>query len=107
MALIIKEIEPPAPHEPPTALPPAETRLWVCRPEIAPHVRREGDGLWCESNGSEGCYGGWELVFRGPWSAERLRFDLAVDGDSLPRGADSLVAEAFWHDSADLDREQI
>jgi predicted amidohydrolase len=107
MALITKAIETPASREPATALPLAAARPWVCRPEIAPYVGREENGLRCESNGSEGCYGGWELVFRGPWPAERLRFELAADGDGLPRGADSLVAEAFWHDSPDLDREQI
>ena len=107
MALITNEIVTPAPREAESALPLAEARPWVCRPEIAPHVRREGDGLCCESNGSEGCYGGWELVFRGPWPAERLNIELVAEGEGLPRGADALVAEAFWYESADLEGEQI
>ena len=66
-------IEAGAPAEASSTLPLTEARLWVCRPEIAPLVRRYGDSLVCDSNGSEGCYGGWELVFRAPaegWPTE-------------------------------------
>jgi predicted amidohydrolase len=88
-----------------------EARPWVCRPEIAPLIRRDGEALVCESNGSDGCYGGWELVFRAPsgeaWPASRLQLEIAVDAQGLARGSDALVAEAFWHDSPDLEDEQI
>src|SRR5215207_1886787 len=89
----------------------AEARPWVCRPEIAPLIRRDGEALVCESNGSEGCYGGWELVFRAPsseaWPAARLQLEIEVDAQGLARGSDALVAEAFWHNSPDPENEQI
>jgi predicted amidohydrolase len=89
----------------------AEARPWICRPEIAPRVWREGDALACESNGSEGCYGGWELVFRAPspvgWPTTRLQLEIEVGAEGLARGTDALVVEAFWHDSPDPDSSQI
>ena len=85
----------------------AGAQPWVCRPEIAPRTWREGDSLWCESNGSEGCYGGWELELQAPWPGERLDFSIEVEGDGLSRGADALVAEAFWDDAADPHGRQI
>ncbi len=74
---------------------------WVCRESIAPRVRWEDNraALWTESNGSAGCYGGWELHF--PVAAQpgnMLLLELAAEATGLERGADELVVEAFWYD---------
>ena len=47
------------------ALPLGHAQPWICRESIAPRIWQEADrtALWVESNGSEGCYGGWELLF--------------------------------------------
>lgn len=101
----------------------SDVRPSVCRPEIAPRLERAGgqdrddgvaeDSLWCESNGSEGCYGGWELVFRGPWlddageDAGRLDVALVAEAQGFARGADALVVEAFWHASDAVDAPAV
>ncbi|MBI3972605.1 MAG: carbon-nitrogen hydrolase family protein [Chloroflexi bacterium] len=77
---------------------------WICREAIAPRIWPDVSppdtrSLWLESNGSEGCYGGWELRF--PVSVEvgdELLFELEAEAKVLPRGTDALVVEAFWHD---------
>jgi predicted amidohydrolase len=78
---------------------------WVCREEIAPRLwgndAPQPPALWLESNGSEGCYGGWELRFGVTAAPEgELQFEVTADATDLPRGADALVVEAFWHDPA-------
>lgn len=83
----------------------AQALPWVCRDAIAPRIWREEEAagtadLWVESNGSPGCYGGWELRF--PVAAQpRQDFVLEIEaaGDALTRGPDALVAEAFWYDA--------
>jgi len=85
-------------------IPLREAAPWVVRQEIAPHVRREGDVLVLDSNGSEGCYGGWELRFP-VTAAERdeFVFELQADANGIARGSDALVAEAFWFGAASGD----
>ncbi|HEU5316974.1 MAG TPA: hypothetical protein VFX49_12770, partial [Chloroflexota bacterium] len=72
---------------------------WVVREEIAPRVWPEacedGNSLWLESNGSEGCYGGWELRFpvpAGVSEGDELVFELRAEASGLARGSDALVA---------------
>jgi predicted amidohydrolase len=73
---------------------------WVVRDAIAPRVWREGESCWLESNGSEGCYGGWELRFPVEAAAgDELHFELHADAHDIARGVDALLAEAFWHDA--------
>lgn len=94
---------------------PAAFIPWVCREAIAPQLRREGDAgaptaLWTESNGSEGCYGGWELrVPAGEPAGEDLTVEVLASGSGLGRGTDELTADAFWHNSggAELDWEPL
>jgi predicted amidohydrolase len=89
-----------------TAIPLRGSVPWVVREAIAPRLwtKAEASGLqdlWMESNGSEGCYGGWELRF--PVEAregDQFFFELAAETAGLARGVDALVAEAFWHDAA-------
>src|SRR5436190_9956816 len=87
----------------------AQSLPWVCRDAIAPKIWRDGTsgapgapaGLWVESNGSPGCYGGWELIFPvRSQPGDAFVFEIDVKGEALARGRDALVAEAFWHDDA-------
>lgn len=73
---------------------------WICRVAITPRIWQEGAGqaVWTESNGSAGCYGGWELRYAVPVATEQeWRFELAADGTDLLRGADEVVVEAYWY----------
>src|SRR5687768_364128 len=93
-------LEPPVVTPVAADLPLSDAVPWVVREEIAPTVRREGDSLWLESNGSEGCYGGWELRFpvpAGVSEGDELVFELHAEASDLARDSDALVAEAFWH----------
>ncbi len=85
---------------------------WVCRAAIAPRVWIEGAGtaLWTESNGSVGCYGGWELRYAMPAPPDtELFFDLTADSTNLTRGPDELVVEAYWYGAtgAELDWDPV
>ena len=90
---------------------------WVVRESIAPRVWPEacedGNSLWLESNGSEGCYGGWELQFAldslDLREGDELAFELRAEAHNVARGSDALVVEAFWFDSsgAPLDWDPI
>ena len=105
------------------ALPLGRVQPWICRESIAPRVwpgdtlgrpdpmkssvvqtkRSEDDrtALWMESNGSEGCYGGWELLFPvAVQPGDALQLELAGEATGLERGADELVVEAFWYDDS-------
>jgi hypothetical protein len=76
---------------------------WVSRPGIAPRAWQHGPRLWLESNGSDGCYGGWELVFPVPPGS------VPPDVERLTRGPDEPVVEAFWHspDGTEVDWEPV
>jgi predicted amidohydrolase len=79
---------------------------WTVRETIAPRVWREDGACWLESNGSEGCYGGWELRF--PIEAaegDELLFELHAEARDVARGADALVVEAFWHDASGVQHD--
>ena len=85
------------------ALPLGHAQPWICRENIAPRIWSEADRtvLWMESNGSEGCYGGWELLF--PVAAQpgdALLLQLAAQATGLERGTDELIVEAFWYDDS-------
>ena len=85
------------------ALPLGHAQPWICRESIAPRLWPEDDrtALWMESNGSEGCYGGWELLF--PVTAQpgdALLLQLAAQATGLERGTDELIVEAFWYDDS-------
>ena len=85
------------------ALPLGHAQPWICRESIAPRLWPEDDrtALWMESNGSEGCYGGWELLF--PVAAQpgdALLLQLAAQATGLERGTDELIVEAFWYDDS-------
>ncbi len=90
---------------------------WIVREAIAPRMWPEtcadGDSLWLESNGSEGCYGGCELRFA--VDAAHVRegdafvFEIQAEAHGVTRDADGLVVEAFWYgsDGAQLDWDPV
>jgi predicted amidohydrolase len=76
------------------------------RSPCAVAVSRYDESLWLDSNGSEGCYGGWELRF--PVTAsegDELVFELGASASDLTRDGDALVVEAFWHGADDAQRD--
>ncbi|MBM4046246.1 MAG: carbon-nitrogen hydrolase family protein [Planctomycetes bacterium] len=68
---------------------------WAPREAIAPKARRDKDGFVVASNGSEGCYGGWELAYplpKSPW----VRVSVTARPQSLAYGLDSVHAALVW-----------
>jgi hypothetical protein len=76
-------------------LKPKSAQLWSPRPPLAPRVSREGEALVVASNGSEGCYGGWELKYALPpteWVNVQARAQLS----GLRWGLDHVHAAVVW-----------
>jgi len=76
-------------------LPHKSARPWSPRPPLAPKVSRAGEGFVVASNGSEGCYGGWELAYALPpteWVNIQVRAKLA----GLCWGLDQVHAAVVW-----------
>ncbi|OGG52263.1 MAG: hypothetical protein A3F84_09100 [Candidatus Handelsmanbacteria bacterium RIFCSPLOWO2_12_FULL_64_10] len=81
-----------------STLRPKGSRAWAPRPAIAPKTRRE-DGEWVvASNGSEGCYGGWEVLYPAPKAGEWVRFSIQARWQDLERGYDSVNVALTWLD---------
>ncbi|MBM4079644.1 MAG: carbon-nitrogen hydrolase family protein, partial [Planctomycetes bacterium] len=68
---------------------------WAPREAIAPKARRDKDGFVVASNGSEGCYGGWELAYPLPKSPF-VRVSVKAAAKDLARGLDSVHAALVW-----------
>ena len=81
-------------------IPLAVARPWALRPQIEPKVSREKDGaLRIDSNGSAGCYGGWELVYPAPRSTKRcVLFRVRARWQGLRRGYDAVNTAVAWLD---------
>lgn len=73
-------------------------RAWSPRPAIRPVTSRDGDDLVVTSNGSPGCYGGWELVYPVVKAGAWLRFRVRARWQDLERGYDSVNVAAAWTD---------
>ena len=82
-------------------IPLAAVRQWKVRDAITPKISHdaigEGASLIVTSNGSAGCYGGWELVYE-PEGGCYFTFRVRVSFTDLKRDIDSISAEAFWRD---------
>ena len=72
------------------------SRTWSPRAAICPKTTREGDALIVASNGSEGCYGGWELVYPAVRADEWVRLSVKARWQDLARGYDSVNVAAVW-----------
>ena len=73
---------------------------WSPRPAICPKVRRDADEFVVASNGSTGCYGGWELMYPAAKAGDWVRFRVKARWQGLDRGYDSVNVAVAW-----LDRE--
>lgn len=83
----------------PSPLKPRHARPWAPRAEIAPRTHKTSDGmLVAVSNGSDGCYGGWDLVYPTPRS-DYVRFSVGVRWNGLARGFDCVHVVAYWEGS--------
>jgi predicted amidohydrolase len=81
-----------------SALPLRESRAWAPRSAIAPETSAPtADAFVARSNGSAGCYGGWDLVFAAP-STPWVTVRVVAQPDGLERGLDSLRAALFWNE---------
>lgn len=77
-------------------------RAWAPRPQIEPKTSRRADVFEVTSNGSPGCYGGWELVYPAPRGRNRsVRFRVRAQWWDLVRGYDSVNMAAVWLDRKD------
>ena len=85
---------------PGTALRCTTSSSWAPRDEIAPVCAESAPGAYeVRSNGSEGCYGGWDLFFAipdSPW----VRIRVTADIEDLERGLDSIRAALVWNSDA-------
>ncbi|MBN1672964.1 MAG: carbon-nitrogen hydrolase family protein [Kiritimatiellae bacterium] len=79
-------------------IPLTRTRTWAPRRAIAPKTRRQGGDLIVTSNGSAGCYGGWEALFRAPRAGQWVRFSANARWRDLERGYDCVNAAVTWLD---------
>lgn len=69
---------------------------WAPRDEIAPVATRGEDGAFVvASNGSEGCYGGWNLSYPAP-DSPWVRVRVVATPRDLARGMDCLHAAIVW-----------
>ncbi len=70
---------------------------WTPRPEIAPYLSGSvATVLRVETNGSPGCFGGWELHYPVKGDGQYLRFQVQVRWKDLRYGFESLSAEGSW-----------
>ena len=84
-----------------TQLPMKVSRAWAPRADIAPETAR-GDGTYTiTSNGSAGCYGGWDLVYPALDAGRWVRFRVKVSWQDLERSYDSVNAALVWLDADD------
>ena len=80
---------------------PLAVRPWAPRDEIAPQVSGSLEtGLTVRSNGSRGCFGGWELVYPPGKKGDYFFFSVKVRWCGLNHGYEALSAEARWENEA-------
>ena len=76
---------------------PLGLRAWSPRPELAPRTRGDLEtGLVLESNGSPGCYGGWEIVYPPGAKGDCFKFRVKARWKDVKFGRDALSVEAKW-----------
>ncbi|MCU1509468.1 MAG: ramA 4 [Glaciihabitans sp.] len=75
----------------------ADAQPWGPRNELTPILARSANGnLRVESNGSAGCYGGWDVPFSLEDQLRHLLVSVRVRWADLQRGPASLEAMALW-----------
>ena len=73
-------------------------RPWSPRKAICPRTCRDGKEFVVASNGSEGCYGGWELQYPAGKAGEWRSFRVKVRWSDLERGYDCVNVALMWVD---------
>ena len=69
--------------------------LWSPRAPLAPKVRQDGEAYVVVSNGSEGCYGGWEFKYPLP-QTEWVNVQARAELSGLRWGLDQVHAAVVW-----------
>ena len=83
------------------AVPITTSRPWSPRLAIAPKTRQEGTEWIVTSNGSAGCYGGWDILYPAPKEGEWVRLRVKARWRDLERGYDSVNVAIVWLDAKD------
>jgi len=68
---------------------------WSPRDAIAPRVSSDDQSFTVTANGSEGCYGGWELRYPVP-DSQYVKVRVKARPSGLARGLDSIHAAITW-----------
>lgn len=91
-------VEAPQPGGP---IAPLGVRPWAPRDEVAPRLAGPGgEVLSAASNGSEGCIGGWDLVFAPGEVGTHFAFGVDVRWEGVRDGFESTAVEAIWQNAA-------
>lgn len=81
---------------------PLGLRPWSPRSALAPKVSGSADTtLVVESNGSPGCYGGWEVIYPAGADQDCFFFSIDVRFRDLRHGRKSFTVETLWVDAHD------
>jgi len=72
------------------------SRSWAPRAAISPATRAEDNAFVVASSGSEGCYGGWELVYPAVEAGRWIQFRVNARWRDLERGYDSVNVAVTW-----------
>ena len=73
---------------------------WAPRKTIGPRTGRDDTSFTVASNGSEGCYGGWDLIYPAVRVGDWVRFRVKARWQDLERGYDSVNVAIVWQDKA-------
>lgn len=79
-----------------SSIPMQAARPWAPRSALMPTTEKRGDAYVVASNGSAGCYGGWDLVFHAPRPGEWVRVDVTATWRGLERSYDSVNTAMAW-----------
>ncbi len=80
---------------PPKSLVYTAASPWAPRAPLMPHTRQEGSDFVIVSNGSAGCYGGWELCYPLP-QTEWIEAQAQAQLRGLKWGLDHVHAAVVW-----------
>ncbi|HUS81215.1 MAG TPA: carbon-nitrogen hydrolase family protein [Armatimonadota bacterium] len=82
-------------------LQPLALRTWAAREGLEAICSREGERLVVTSSGSEGCFGGWDVVLGGVQGGRWYRIGLNWLGDGLASVLDGMPIFVLWTDEED------
>lgn len=71
-------------------------RPWAPRAALMPATAERDGAYTVASNGSAGCYGGWELVYPAPGPGQWVKVEVTATWCGLERGYDSVNTAMAW-----------